>query len=89
MNLLPRDTVFFDLFEQLSDHCVSTANHLRALAYEFPASMDAHAQRIRQEEHDADKLSHEALDRLDPMNKYLETALILIIIELKIPYSLL
>lgn len=64
LNLLPRDTVFFDLFEKLSDHCVSTANHLRTLAYEFP-NIDAHVQRIRQEEHDADTLAHEALNRLD------------------------
>lgn len=64
-NLLPRDTVFFDLFEKLSDHCVSTAEQLRALACEFPESVDAHVRRIRQEEQDADKLAHEALDRLD------------------------
>jgi predicted phosphate transport protein (TIGR00153 family) len=65
LNLLPRDTVFFDLFEKLSDHAVSTANHLKAMAYEFPTNADSHAQRIRQEEHDADKLAHEALNRLD------------------------
>lgn len=65
VSLLPRDTVFFDLFERLSDHCVSTANHLKNLAYEFPSNVDAHVQRIRQEEHDADKLAHEALERLD------------------------
>jgi len=64
-NLLPRDTVFFDLFEKLSNHCVSTANHLHALACEFPENADAHVRRIRQEEQDADKLAHEALDRLD------------------------
>ena len=64
LNLLPRDTVFFDLFEKLSDHTVSTAEHLRALANDFP-DIDSHVQRIRQEEHDGDKLSHEALDRLD------------------------
>lgn len=65
LNLMPRDTVFFDLFEKLSDHCVSTANHLRAFAFEFPGNADSHVQRIRQEEHDADKLAHEALERLD------------------------
>jgi predicted phosphate transport protein (TIGR00153 family) len=64
LNLLPRDTVFFDLFEKLSDHAVSTANHLRALAADFP-NITSHVQRIRQEEHDADKLAHEALERLD------------------------
>lgn len=63
-NLLPRDTVFFDLFERLSDHSVSTATHLHALAMAFP-HIAPHVQRIRQEEHDADKLAHEALERLD------------------------
>ena len=44
---------------------MSTANHLRALAREFPENVDSYAQRIRQAEHDADKLAHEALERLD------------------------
>lgn len=63
-NLLPRDTVFFDLFEKLADHVVSTANHLRGLAHDFP-EIDRHTQLIREEEHAADKLAHDALDRLD------------------------
>jgi|SRR5271170_1116127 len=63
-NLLPKDTVFYDLFEGLAMHAVSCANHLRVLATDFPQSMDE-VQRIRQEEHDADQLTHQALDRLD------------------------
>jgi len=64
LNLLPRDKVFFDLFEGLASHVVSTAEHLRRLAKNFPEIGD-HLQRIRQEEHDADDLAHKALDRLD------------------------
>jgi predicted phosphate transport protein (TIGR00153 family) len=64
LNLLPRDTVFFDLIEKLSDHGVSSAQHLTKLVACFP-DVTPHVQRIRQEEHDADKLAHEALDRLD------------------------
>lgn len=64
LNLLPKDTVFYDLFEGLADHSVSCAEHLRKLAVGFPDSMDEIA-RIRQEEHDADQLTHQALDRLD------------------------
>lgn len=65
LNLLPRDTVFFDLFEQISDHAVSTASHLRDLTTEFPNNVEKHVLRIREEEHAADKLAHEALERLD------------------------
>ena len=31
-NLLPKDTVFFDLFEGLATHAVSCSEHLRRLA---------------------------------------------------------
>lgn len=64
INLLPKDTVFFDLFEKLSAHVVSTAEHLRRLARSFPET-SGHIQLIRQEEHEADELAHAALDRLD------------------------
>ena len=64
INLLPKDTVFFDLFEGLSRHAVSSAEHLRKMVKSFP-DIDAHLQRIRDEEHAADQLAHTALDRLD------------------------
>ena len=63
-NLLPKDTVFFDLFEALSRHAVSSAEHLRQMAKSFP-NIEAHLQKIRDEEHAADELAHTALDRLD------------------------
>ncbi len=63
-NFLPKDTVFYDLFEGLATHAVSCAGHLRNLAANFPNAMDE-IPRIRQEEHDADQLAHQALDRLD------------------------
>ena len=63
-NLLPKDTVFFDLFEGLAKHAVSCAEHLRQLAKSYP-DVGPHLQRIRDEEHAADKLAHTALDRLD------------------------
>jgi uncharacterized protein Yka (UPF0111/DUF47 family) len=63
-NLLPKDTVFYDLFEGLSRHGVSCSAHLNKLASNFPAALDE-VQKIRQEEHDADSLAHQALDRLD------------------------
>jgi predicted phosphate transport protein (TIGR00153 family) len=63
-NLLPKDTVFFDLFEGLATHAVSCSEHLRRLATSFP-NIDNEVQRIRQEEHQADDLAHQALERLD------------------------
>src|ERR1700760_869307 len=63
-NMLPKDTVFYDLFEGLAMHAVSCANHLRVLATNFPNAMEE-VQRIRQEEHAADQLAHQALERLD------------------------
>lgn len=63
-NLLPRDTVFFDLFEGMSRLAVKSAEHLRELAQSFP-EVDASIQKIRDEEHEADQLAHQALDRLD------------------------
>ena len=64
LNLWPKDRVFFDLFEGLALHVVSTAEHLRRMASAYPEIGD-HLHRIRQEEHDADNLAHKALDRLD------------------------
>lgn len=63
-SLLPRDNTFFDLFEQLADHVVSAAEHLRSLAQDFPSTGN-HIQQIRDIEHAADALAHTALDRLD------------------------
>jgi uncharacterized protein Yka (UPF0111/DUF47 family) len=63
-NLLPRDTVFFDLFEGMSRHAVKSAEYLRQLAKLHP-DIEGSIQKIRDEEHAADKLAHEALNRLD------------------------
>lgn len=64
INLLPRDTVFFDLFEALAQHAVTAAGCLNELALKFP-DVSAQIQRIREEEHAADQLEHQVLDRLD------------------------
>ena len=63
-NLLPKDTVFFDLFEGLARHAVGSAENLKQLAHQFP-DVTAPLQRIREEEHAADELAHTALERLD------------------------
>jgi predicted phosphate transport protein (TIGR00153 family) len=63
-NLLPKDTVFFDLFEGLARHGIATAEHLRRLAQNFP-DIAGDIRRIHDEEHAADQLTHKALARLD------------------------
>lgn len=64
INLLPRDTVFFDLFESMARHVVSAAEQLRELSRKFPDG-STEIQRIREHEHAADDLAHQALNRLD------------------------
>jgi predicted phosphate transport protein (TIGR00153 family) len=63
-NLLPKDTVFFDLFEGLARHGVAVAEHLCQLTRDFPDISGA-IRRIRDEEHAADDLTHQAHERLD------------------------
>jgi uncharacterized protein Yka (UPF0111/DUF47 family) len=63
-NLLPKDTVFYDFFEGLARHAVNAAEYLGQLTRAFP-NMDDAIQRIRGEEHGADDLAHQCLDRLD------------------------
>lgn len=63
-NLLPRDTVFFDLFENLSEHAVAAARQLQKMANDFP-DVEDHIREIRDLEHAADTLAHSALERLD------------------------
>ncbi len=63
-NLLPRDTVFFDLFEGMARHVVAAAGHLDGLARKFP-EVAGEIRRIRDAEQAADDLAHQALERLD------------------------
>src|SRR5438105_6810989 len=63
-NLLPKDTVFFDLFEGMGRLAIEAAQRLKDLAQHFPQIADD-IQRIRNAEHAADELAHTALDRLD------------------------
>ncbi len=63
-NLLPKDTVFFDLFEGLARHAAAVAEHLCQLTRDFP-NISGAIRRIRDEEHAADDLTHQALERLD------------------------
>lgn len=63
-NLLPKDTIFFDLFESLSQRIVESVEKLQQLAAKFP-DIEQEIQDIRIIEKAADDLTHKALDRLD------------------------
>ena len=63
-NLMPKDTKFFDLFEDLAKHVIAAAENLHQLTKQFP-EISGPLQKIRDEEHAADQLAHTALDRLD------------------------
>ena len=58
-NFLPKDTVFYDLFEDLVQHVVASAKQLNQLVGQFPR-IEASLQMIRNEEHAADDLAHQA-----------------------------
>lgn len=64
LNLLPKDTVFYDLFEKIATHAVVTAEQLQGMAKEYD-KCEIFLPRIRKEEHEADNLAHAALERLD------------------------
>ena len=64
VSLLPKDAVFFDMFEKLGQHVLNAAGHLSELTGQFP-EIKGIIQRIRDEEHSADDLTHQTLDRLD------------------------
>jgi len=64
INLLPKDTVFYDLFEDIVRNVVVAAENLKHLASHFPDGFHD-IQLIRNAEHQADDLAHQALDRLD------------------------
>src|SRR5262249_46689631 len=64
INLLPKDTVFYDLFENIVRNVVTAAENLKELAEAFPKT-EHNLQIIRNAEHEADGLSHQALERLD------------------------
>jgi uncharacterized protein Yka (UPF0111/DUF47 family) len=62
--LLPRETVFFDNFEQLAGHLVESARQLNRLVREFP-KIEGPTELIRKAEHEADNIAHATLERLD------------------------
>jgi predicted phosphate transport protein (TIGR00153 family) len=62
--LIPREESFFDLFEAASKNVHETALELRALFADWDQA-PAHAARIKELEHNGDKLTHDTMTRLN------------------------
>ncbi len=63
-NIIPKDRVFYDLFEKSAQNVVKGAELFAAISGDW-SKLAKTAEEIRQTEHDGDAISHEALSRLD------------------------
>lgn len=61
--LLPRETSFFDFFEQHSKLSIEASKELNAIAVN-PAELAVRAARIKEIEHEADEITHHCIDAL-------------------------
>jgi len=64
VRLIPRDEVFFDLFNEMAQRTVRSATLLKALFAE-PGQLDHYVGQIKAVEHEADNLAHEIINRID------------------------
>ncbi|HEX6815827.1 MAG TPA: DUF47 family protein [Gemmatimonadaceae bacterium] len=64
MRLIPRDTAFFAMFEQLSKRLTAAARLLAGLFAE-PMRMDHFVSAIKLVEHEADTITHDIIARID------------------------
>ncbi|HKT06659.1 MAG TPA: DUF47 family protein [Gemmatimonadaceae bacterium] len=64
MRLIPRDTAFFAMFEQLSKRLTAAARLLAGLFAE-PTRLDHFASAIKLVEHEADTITHDIIARID------------------------
>jgi uncharacterized protein Yka (UPF0111/DUF47 family) len=64
VRLIPRDTAFFAMFEQLSKRLTAAARLLAGLFAE-PARLDHFVSAIKLVEHEADTITHDIISRID------------------------
>lgn len=64
MRLIPRDEVFFDLFNELAKRTIRAATLLKQLFAE-PGQLDHYVGQIKAVEHEADNLTHDIINRID------------------------
>lgn len=63
-SIIPRNTVFFDLFEKAAAIVIRAAETYVELARDYERR-EEHVARIRQLEHDGDEIAHRTFDHLD------------------------
>ena len=63
-NIMPRETVFFDLFEKSADNVQKGAQKLLELMSNF-GDLAYRVQEIKEIEHTGDKLTHEMIERMN------------------------
>ena len=63
-NIIPRDKVFYDLFERSARNVVHGAELLAVITNDWSRLKDV-TDEIREAEHEGDQIAHEALTRLD------------------------
>jgi len=64
MNLLPKDTKFFDLLDQQAENVVKSAEYFRQLLKDGSFDEDS-VKKMRDFEHEGDTISHEIMDTLN------------------------
>jgi predicted phosphate transport protein (TIGR00153 family) len=63
-SLIPKDDVFFDLFEKASANCLKAAQELFAFFDRYD-DLEERMRRIKELEHIGDELTHEVIERLN------------------------
>jgi len=64
VRLIPRDEVFFDLFNEMAKRAKTAATLLKQLFAE-PGQLDHYVGQIKAVEHEADNLTHDIINRID------------------------
>lgn len=64
MQLIPRDSQFYDLFAQVANRMSGSAQLLHEL-FQDPRKLEANVASIKTLEHEADNLTHDTIDRIN------------------------
>jgi uncharacterized protein len=64
LQLIPRDSQFYDLFAQVASRMSGSANLLHEL-FKDPGKLDQNVAQIKTLEHEADNLTHDTIDRIN------------------------
>jgi uncharacterized protein Yka (UPF0111/DUF47 family) len=64
VRLIPRDEKFYDMFEEIASRLVSSATLLNKL-FADPARIGDYCSQIKDIEHEADRITHDVIQRID------------------------